>query len=384
MSDFSTVSSQSWFSRLGGAIKGVIFGIILVFVMIVMLWWNEGRAVKTYKMLKEGAGAVVSVSADTVSPGNDSKLVHLSGLATTEDTLSDSIFGISATALKLMRTVEMYQVEETITKEEKKKLGGGTETVETPSYSQVWSSSVIDSSNFRDPSKQVNPGSMPYSSETLTATKATIGAFTLNSGLLGQITNAQPMNATQETLSKIQQDLQSKLTLHANGYYMGANPSSPQIGDVRVTFKVVLPQDVSLISQQVGNTFQAWQASNGKSFQRLESGTVSAEVMFEDAQAENRMLTWILRLVGLVLIAVGIGMIFRPLSVAADVLPFLGSLLEVGVGIIAFLGSLCITMLVISMAWIFYRPLIGIPLLLISVGSIVALFVMKNKKAVAA
>ena len=96
------------------------------------------------------------------------------------------------------------------------------------------------------------------------------------------------------------------------------------------------------------------------------------------------MLTWILRLVGLVLIAVGIGMIFRPLSVAADVLPFLGSLLEVGVGIIAFLGSLCITMLVISMAWIFYRPLIGIPLLLISVGSIVALFVMKNKKAVAA
>ena len=40
--------------------------------------WNEGRAVRTAESLEEGAGAVVSVPADAVDPGNEGKLVHVS------------------------------------------------------------------------------------------------------------------------------------------------------------------------------------------------------------------------------------------------------------------------------------------------------------------
>ena len=52
-------SSQSWISRLGGSLKSVLFGIVLFGASIVLLWWNEGRAVKTAKGLKEGSAAVV-------------------------------------------------------------------------------------------------------------------------------------------------------------------------------------------------------------------------------------------------------------------------------------------------------------------------------------
>ena len=50
---FSEVSSQSWFGRLGNAIKSVLLGIILFVVSFPLLWWNEGRAVHTAQGLTE-------------------------------------------------------------------------------------------------------------------------------------------------------------------------------------------------------------------------------------------------------------------------------------------------------------------------------------------
>ena len=46
------------------------------------------RAVRTAQSLEEGAGVVVSVAAATVEAGNEGRLVHLSGEATTTETLS--------------------------------------------------------------------------------------------------------------------------------------------------------------------------------------------------------------------------------------------------------------------------------------------------------
>ena len=44
MSDtFTEVTSQSWFGRIGGAIKGILIGFILLIVGVGLLFWNEGR-----------------------------------------------------------------------------------------------------------------------------------------------------------------------------------------------------------------------------------------------------------------------------------------------------------------------------------------------------
>ena len=56
---------------------------------------------------------MISVAEDKVDTANDGKLVHLTGLATTEDVLEDNDFGISANAIKLKRAVQMYQWKET-------------------------------------------------------------------------------------------------------------------------------------------------------------------------------------------------------------------------------------------------------------------------------
>ena len=59
---FTEMTSTSWFSRIANSFKGILAGIVFIVLSIVLLSWNEGRAVKRYKTLKEGAGAVVTKS----------------------------------------------------------------------------------------------------------------------------------------------------------------------------------------------------------------------------------------------------------------------------------------------------------------------------------
>ena len=70
---------------------------------------------------------------------------------------------------------------------------------------------------------------------------------------------------------------------------------------------------------------------------------------------------------------VGFSLLFRPLSVLADVVPFIGNIVGAGTGFVALLLSLPLSLLVISVAWIFYRPLIGIPLVIAAVAGFVFL-----------
>ena len=139
MSDeFVEVTRQGWLSRVGGAIGGTVVGVVFFLGSFPLLWWNEGRAVHTYRSLQEGAGAVVSVPAGRVDPGNEGKLVHLSGRATTDEVLANPTFTISANALRLRRDVEMYQWVETRRTEKQQKLGGSEETVTRYMYETAW------------------------------------------------------------------------------------------------------------------------------------------------------------------------------------------------------------------------------------------------------
>ncbi len=372
------VTRQSWLSRIGGAIKGIVFGVILFLVSFPLLWWNEGRAVTTYKSLQEGAAAVISVSADHVDPANENQLVHLTGKAVTDDVLTDNQFGVSANAIKLNRQVEMYQWREQKTTRTENRVGGGTETTETFSYEKTWSSSHIDSSRFENPTGHQNPGALPYQSTTYTAQNVTVGEFRLNPTLIASISNFSPLEMTDT--ENLPPALQERTTLHNGGYYVGTNPANPQIGDLRISFRVAQPTDVSLIARQTGNTFSPYQTQAGRALQMLSVGAHTSEAMFEQAQASNVRLTWILRFVGFALMSMGLGMVFNVLKVVADVLPMLGKIVGAGLSLITSLISAVLSLLTIAIAWIYYRPLLGISLLVIGIV-IATLAIMKIKAA---
>jgi hypothetical protein len=365
------VTSQSWFSRISGAIKGILVGFILFIVAFPLLFWNEGRAVKRYKTLKEGSGAVVSVTPDRVDAANEGRLIHVTGKAETKTTLADPVFGVSADALRMKRVVEMFQWTETSRSETRKKLGGGTETVKTYSYSKTWSDTPIRSGEFKEPTGHQNPESIPYESTDLMAPDVTLGAFALPPSLVGMIDNFESLPVGRDASRPAEQ--KDRATLHDAGFYIGSNPTAPQIGDVRVKFRVARPTEVSVIGKQVGSTFEPYRTRAGGDIELLQTGVYTAEAMFREAQASNKSLTWILRLVGFIVMFVGLTLMLKPLSVLADVLPILGGIVGAGTGLISFLVAGLLSLITVAMAWIVYRPLLGLALIVVAVGLAVAI-----------
>ncbi|HSP33929.1 MAG TPA: TMEM43 family protein [Thermoanaerobaculia bacterium] len=353
------ITSESWFGRLAKSVVGVLIGLGIFAGSFVVLFWNEGRAVKTEKSLHEGAKAVVSVAADRVDPANNQKLVHVSGRATTSETLTDPEFLVSANAIKLRRRVEMYQWEEKKESKTRKKLGGGTETATTYSYAQTWSEKPIDSSSFKEADAHRNPSSMPYESHTINADHVTLGAFTLTPSLVDQMREYDPVALNEQNQTK-------GMKLSNNTLY-SADPQSPQIGDVRIAFSAINPGDVSVISKQAGTSFEPYHASAGMDIEMLKRGVIGPQQMFETALNENSMFTWILRAVGWFAMFLGLALMFRPLSVAGDVVPFVGSMMAFGTGVFAFVIASVLSTATIGVAWIYYRPLLGISLLAVAI-----------------
>ena len=374
-------SSSSWFSRLGKAFTGIVVGIILIIIGIALLFWNEGRAVKTYNTLKEGQGLVIDVASDSVDAANDGKLVHLTADALTDETLVDQDFGISANVIRLRRDVLMYQWEETRQTETRKKIGGGEETVTTYTYSKEWRRSLNDSSNFQSPSGHENPSEFPFDSMTWDAENVPVGAFYLSPDLVSQLSDFAGLSV-REIPEGAAWPEDAKLS--NGGIFLGADTAQPQIGDVWINFSVVEQGPVSLIAAQNGDTFAEYQTKAGGTIAMIVAGNVPAQQMFEDAIAQNTLITWLVRLGGFILIWIGFGLLFAPLSVLADIVPIFGSLVGAATGLISFLLALAVSLTVIAIAWLFFRPLLGIPLLVLAIVAAVFAFRTFGKRTQAA
>ncbi|MEO6054546.1 MAG: TMEM43 family protein [Chthoniobacterales bacterium] len=367
-----------------GSLAGVIIGILLILAAVILLWWNEGNAVKTAKGLREGAAAVVSIQPDTVSPANNHKLVHLTGMATTAEVLRDPLFHISANAIRLDRNVQMYQWKEEKESTTHNKLGGGTETKTTYKYEKTWSGERIDSSKFKHPEDHENPDHMLAPSKAVDAKNVTLGAFALSAKIISQMTGDEPLELSDADLEKLPSKLRSAAQLSGNMLYFGKEPESPAVGDQKVDFQILKPAVFSIIGMQTDNTFEPFGTHTGTEILLVESGTVSAQGMFQHAESANVVLTWILRLVGFILMAIGFGLMLGPIGTLASVIPLLGDIVGAGTGLASFLLAGIGSVLIIALAWIAYRPLFGVILLLLGIGGVIFARRLGSRKIAAA
>ncbi len=78
------------------------------------------------------------------------KLIHLSGVASTKDMLSDPDFSLSIPAIKLERKIETYQWKEDSKEETKDNYGGSQTTTTTYTYTKDWDQEMIKSSDFHE------------------------------------------------------------------------------------------------------------------------------------------------------------------------------------------------------------------------------------------
>jgi len=389
---YQTTTTTSYGKRLTGSFKQIGTGFTMLIIGTILLFWNEGSFVKTKKSLQEAESVLVRVNdVSEVDPSLNGKLIHASAFADTKETLSDGLFGINEVAIAISRKVEYYQYEERTSTQTKDKIGGGQETVTTYTYEKQWSSVPVISERFSDPEyKSSNFTLTTIESKSERAKDVSFGGYRLPGFIISSISGFVPANA-ELTASEIAQweqvvspktgDESDNQTVHVIGnvVYFGKTPSSPSIGDLRVTLTKVMPADISIIAKVNGNTFEQFIASNGKTVSQVSMGIVSAESMFASAHSSNKMWTWILRFVGFFLVIGAFKAIFSFLPTLFKVLPFLGNIVGAGVGLVCSIVGGAWSLIIIAIAWLWYRPLIGILLLAIAIAGI---WFLKSRKKV--
>lgn len=373
---FTEVTSSGWLSRIGKSITGVLVGLALTVGSFPLLWWNEGRSVKTYQGLVEGEKIAITVPADAVDAANDGKLIHLSGRAEAKDQVADPVFGLStAGTIKLRRIVEMYQWVEKKSTKTKTKMGGGEEKVTEYTYSKEWDEKIHDSANYRKPG-HTNP-QPAYTTEMFLSSDATLGAFVMPRTMIEGWRDLRPVSAAAEDLAP---DFREKVLAQNGWFYLKGKAEPAELGDLRIKFESIPAGDASVLARQVKQTFEPYTTKVGTQISRISSGVLSKEAMFAAAQAENTMMTWLLRGGGLLMMFIGLLSIFQPFKVLADVLPLAGKVVGAGVGVVAFLLAGIGSTLTIAIAWLWYRPLLGVAVLAATVLLLVMLVRLLRKR----
>ena len=450
---YQEVTTTGYGTRVGNSFKAIGGGFLMFVLGTALLWWNEGRAVKTEKMLDEAGNAYVEMENPNKKDASlEGELICGTAMATTEDSLVDAQFGIGAKAISIRRNVEYYQwVEHSQTKREDK-LGGKEVTTTTYTYTKEWVSSPIESSDFHDPAYQNKNSVLTTIDESEQwAENVKWGAYTLSESLFHRISSreaidlaiaedllkqfdkstqaayerahgvvntainkisqpAQPVQqpaqvaipdsikallpdsvrakldsiqAVTDSLNKQMANAENKMDLQyvhqaSNVLYFGRVPGSPEVGDVRVTFEKVVPAKVTIMAVVDGDSFKPYKAKNGKRFQTLVMGKKSGDEIIEGEKEANNMILWALRILGIMIIIGGLKGIFGFLETILKVVPFIAGIFGWGVGIVCTVVGIVWSLIVIALAWLFYRPVLAICLLAIA-GFLIWVFAFKGK-----
>ena len=445
---FTETSTTGYGTRVGRSFKSIGSGFVIFCLATALLWWNEGRAVKTEKMLDEAGNAYVEMENPNKKDASlEGELICGTAMATTEDSLTDVQFGIGAKAIALRRTVEYYQWVEHAESKSEDKLGGKQVTTTTYTYSKQWVSSPVQSSQFKDPAYQ-NKNMVLTTVEDAEqyAENVSFGAYKLSESLIHSISSREGLDlaisedllsqfdkstqAAYERFYGVQKSIQQQPTqqpapqpaipdsvrallsdsakavldslqavndsivksmanaenkkdlqyVHqaSNVLYFGRVPGSPEVGDVRVTFEIVVPAKVTVMAVVDGDTFKPYKAKNGKRFQTLVMGKKSGDEIIDAEKEANNMILWALRILGIMLVIAGLKGIFGFLETILKVVPFIANIFGWGVGVVCTVIGVVWSLIVIALAWLFYRPLLGIGLLVLA-GFLIWVFAFKGK-----
>ena len=350
---------------MGKAKRGLtIFGGLFLIGGFILTAANEWNLARNQADIADLRGNLVDLSAHSPSPAAEGKPVYAAGTVTAAAPLQDPDFSVSANALKLVRQVEMLQWVERVE-------GSGDDR--NYRYERVWLAQLVDSSRFYRKSGYENPVSFPVEAAITVTTTAKFGRLDLSPALLhalpagNQVAPGQPVTVNGRTFAA------------HDGYWWSGDPGSPAVGDLRVRF-VYAPTGVwSFIARLAANQLSPLPL-NAAGVNFLAPGIVERDTLLGSSQQQLYLHNWGFRLLGLAGMFAGLMILRRtlPALVSAQrqnaVETALASPLNV---VVLAAGFWC---LALALAWIVYRPLLSLGLLII-LGLALAWLLVSLRKA---
>lgn len=398
-------------SSISSIIICPIIGTMLFIFSFILLWKNERAYVITCHRLDMELEECICLDSNFFSTDHDGHLVFVEGSTSCDEILYDKDFPsiTAANVVKMVKMVEMYQWKENHHRENNH---------DHYDYSLVWSESFIDSSNFHNNSGHQN-SMMNFirKSEEIYGKDVHLGEYFLSDDLKKLTKNKAPMTLTTEMTERADTKIVSEVKnlskeMYAQGdyIYIVKDKFQQTCGDLRIKFFEVKCGPTAVVAQQSGKSFvkhliegteeervhendELCDSSQGccyncwtflcKVANKLahpiteilwifEKVMGSKEAVFKEVTKEHEVRRNWLRLLGWVCSWLGICIFFAPLYTLLDAIPLFGSLLSTLAGWICLIFGLIVgtvlSVITICLAWLFYRPLISISLIVLSVG----------------
>lgn len=346
------------FSRLSTSVKTILAGILLLLGAFPMIAWVETRAVDAARFVEDRNSLAVTIPADAIDEANEGRLVHCTGELTTSETLSDPLLGVSLTALKMERQVEMFQWIEHRHPEQRTTANGGTESRMVATYSREWLAAAIDSTKFVERGYD-NPTRRSVGDWRDVVSTATLGAFTVPDFLIEQYQALTPVELKEGDLSKMDPGLQSAFRLHRGQLVNSAAPENPQVGDLRVRLVAARPGVVTVLAMQSGQEFARFLPNTAglAPVSLLRNGKVGAADLLGQLSPTSSQWTWWLRGAGAVLVWMGVLCVGSPLTRACAVAPFAAEVVRACGRLFPTVIALFVWACTVSSHWFGLRPM---------------------------
>lgn len=309
---FAETTHRSFGQNILRSLVGIPIGILLFLGSFVVLWMTEGRT-----DWSRVAGQTVVASPDRTN-GADGRAVSVTGPVTSTEPLGDPDFVRPGPFVALQREVEQFAWVERRASNSRGNVGGSSATQTTYTYAPEWTATPQPASGFRIPAGHENPP-MAVRSARFVVPRAAVGVWNVELSHVGF--------DARDTLppTTLQRAGRGVSFVPAGEHLFGGSgtPDAPQLGDLRVRLRAL----------RSGTVVTAFGQASGASLVPLQVGgapwiRVIAGDRPQALQAlagEYSTAGWIGRVVGFVMMWIGMLAFLGPVSTFLDVLPMLGS-----------------------------------------------------------
>lgn len=200
----------------------------------------------------------------------------------------DPEFNITVNTPVLNRHVEMFQWREI-------SIGDNVH------YELDWVDHLIDAAGFKHPVRHGNPTSFPLKSRQFVSSLVQMGGFQLGPTLVRALPGSSLITPDSAALPE---NLAASFSKFGDYLITSANPSQPQLGDVRVSWEEVPLRQMTIVARVDGSRLvAATDATDGKGYQ-VQVGDVSLLDLFPDLPIPPDFL-WTRRILAVLLAALG-------------------------------------------------------------------------------
>ncbi len=296
-----------------------LLGLLLLALAFSVLYFAEKYVLSESNVLGDVAKNIVQISnIHTLNSEFDGKIVYAQGRVTASELVHDSLLGLEAKGLGLVRRVQYFQWEKSA--EGANEQDGTRKEINGDRYIKSW----MDEPQSLINDEKNNILIYEVENATLYAQQARLGAYKVVKNIVQKIEKTVPFTPqlTQDELEKLhiavlaaseRSDERSEsieqfyddwnngreyLLAHMQGneIFLGAKRENPAAGDVRISLALIAEQEVSVIAKVNRDRLEPFKTANGKETFILVPGKVTLQDMLLRVQETHDVALWILRL----------------------------------------------------------------------------------------